>query len=62
MKELHVVEENLTAIELDRIFADAVSLASHRSSRGRRGDARLVLEDVRFIDPFMVGLLVSFDI
>ena len=51
MRELRLASSNLSAITMDSVFADAVSLAKGRVSKGRREDVQLVLEGVEFIDP-----------
>lgn len=47
---------NLTAFTMDAIFAQSTSLLDTQTGKGR-GGVRVVLEDVKFIDPYgLVGL------
>ncbi|MCI0407800.1 MAG: ATP-binding protein, partial [Acidobacteria bacterium] len=56
MKDLRVVVPNLTAVTMDGVFAEAAALGARHSDGGAE-ELRLILEDVKFIDPYgLVGL------
>lgn len=56
MKDLRVGVPNLTAVTMDTVFAEAAALGYGRSDGGVE-KLRLILEDVKFIDPYgLVGL------
>lgn len=53
MQELRVHASSLTAMTMDAIFTDAVALVDGAGGNGGRpGDVRVVLDDVKFIDPY----------
>ncbi len=56
MKNLRVVVPNLTAVTMGTVFAEAAALGDGPSDGGPE-ELRLILEDVKFIDPYgLVGL------
>ena len=56
MKTLRVGVPNLTAVSMDRVFAEAAALGDGHAAGGAE-DVRFSLEEVKFIDPYgLVGL------
>ncbi len=56
MKDLRVGVPRLTAVTMDTVFAEAAALVAGHSDGGAE-ELRLILEDVKFIDPYgLVGL------
>lgn len=52
MKEFHVTTPKLTAFTMDPILQEAVTLVANQARGRRREDVRLLLGDVKFIDPY----------
>jgi len=53
MQELRVSASSLTAMTMDAIFTDAAALVDGAGGNGSRpGDIRVVLDSVKFIDPY----------
>jgi len=56
MKTLRVEVPNLTAVTMDTVFAQATALVEGPPAGGAE-ELRLILEDVKFVDPYgLVGL------
>jgi len=56
MKTLRVVKPNLTAVTMDTVFAEAAALGDGPSGGGTE-ELKVILEDVKFIDPYgLAGL------